>query len=724
MVRRDPSEEKPFVTSRGDVIFRGAGGTRIVKGGGKEFLGRGGRAGATTQVEFEERTTSLLEQQQSRQSLIQEQLGGGGAIRDQLLTVEPAEKAGKIETFIREKETKGLRMDLSISERAFLFGAGFVSRGIDIGKGFFGLGKAGVSDVVSISKGQVPTKTFGIVKNLPSAFATDVKSLGSQLRSPTPETALGSIGADIATFKLSSIGLLKGGKLLDTASARFSTKFTPVGKVQGGIGTGFKGVKLKTDVPTEFSVKGFATDFTFNTKLPVKSSFDIPFAPSPISKVAESVPEQIGRAGKKVRGVSAQTSFPLGSELDRLLFFDPKSRLRISRFGEGAQKQASFLDIVSGDFTFKRGRSQALFGEFDIATPPPKITSKLKKGQALTQEELISFQQFVETPAGKLKPVPQFRERGFSATEPELAFGKGEIPFKIAERGRGLVQGQRVDIIEIGVRGSSKETQIALENIKKSLDGKGIGSFGKGGGDLGFESVGGLGKGSGVSAKELQTSIKQLSKETGFTSSELSSQFFAQKPFVSIPRTVASSLVGVSSLVGRGATSASFPKDIFSVGDFKSPTGRGSFSFPSPPTDISSPTTFQPTPKGSLVPVVPDIDLSFDLAPTQKTKKIRRSDEAKRKKRRRKQIGREQIIRPSFTGIITGQGIRPQGQGRKFETPAFVTKIGRRDIGISPFALRGTRTGLAPPRKVKKKKKTSTKRKTRRKILDLSLANF
>lgn len=66
-------------------------------------------------------------------------------------------------------------------------------------------------------------------------------------------------------------------------------------------------------------------------------------------------------------------------------------------------------------------------------------------------------------------------------------------------------------------------------------------------------------------------------------------------------------------------------------------------------------------------------------------------------------------IRPSFTGIVTGGGIRSPLVGTEFETPAFTSEFLGRDIGITPGTLRGTRTGLAPPRKKKKKSKKSKK---------------
>lgn len=82
-------------------------------------------------------------------------------------------------------------------------------------------------------------------------------------------------------------------------------------------------------------------------------------------------------------------------------------------------------------------------------------------------------------------------------------------------------------------------------------------------------------------------------------------------------------------------------------------------------------------------PFFPPLFPSLGKAPTRR----------KLKKRRKRRVP----IRPSLTGILTG-----------FEAPAFTTQIGGVDLGILPGQIRGTRTGLAPPRrrkKIKKKKK-------------------
>ena len=138
--------------------------------------------------------------------------------------------------------------------------------------------------------------------------------------------------------------------------------------------------------------------------------------------------------------------------------------------------------------------------------------------------------------------------------------------------------------------------------------------------------------------------------------------------------------------------------------------------FPPPPqpepSEIGPPVFPGPPPPPTITG---GFNFNFDIDPLRgkKPQRIKRSDERKKKQKEKRLIGRERIIRPSFTGIITAQGIRSPLVGIEFERAARVTQIGPRDIGISPFALRGTRTGLAKPRKTKTKKKKKNSKKKR-----------
>jgi len=623
------------------------------------------------------------------------------------LTFEPApqQQFGKLKTFIQEKEIAGFRGEITPSGRANLFGASVLQSVIEFPSRTFQFGKA------------IATQPVKTITGIPSGVVASAQEFGTQLASPTPETALGTLTGEVLVLKGTGKAIGVAGKGFELGSARFSTKFVSTGDVALGTGTGLKGIKIKTKVPVVFEAEGFRQSFKFADDLVVTQKFDIPFAPSPISKVAEPVSLQIGRAGETIKAVSAQTDFPLGAELDRLLFFDPKGRLRTSRLGIGVQKEASLSDIFSGDVTFRKGRPQALFGDFPVAKPPQDILAKLSAGKPLTQAELKRFGQFVETPTGQLKPVPQFRERGFGAVEPEVTFGTGEIPFKKGLRGKAIIKGRRVDIIEIGVKQFTKETQKAFDDIAKALGGKDIGGLGgKGIDDLGKGGLGTGGLGT-LSEKQLQASLKTLSKETGFSVGELSSQFVSPKPFVSLPKLSTLSGLSLSRLgKGKGVSGGLAPpsKVTPSLKVFKTtftPTGfiPSSPRVPPPPilkTGITIPTfefdPFQTQPRKKKTP-----------------KRIRGSAERKRRQRERKLLGRERLIRPSFTAIVQASGIRPKGQGREFERPAFTTKVGRRDVGISPFSLRGTKTGFVKQRKTIKKK-VSRKRSS----LDFGFTNL
>lgn len=140
----------------------------------------------------------------------------------------------------------------------------------------------------------------------------------------------------------------------------------------------------------------------------------------------------------------------------------------------------------------------------------------------------------------------------------------------------------------------------------------------------------------------------------------------------------------------------------------KQPPGRPPIipsSPPRPPPDRDFP---------GFPPFIPT-DIRIDLPrPTRERRgvKKRRSDEAKRRQRLKRLSAKVKPLRPSFTGILTSQGIRAKGTGFEFERPAFTTIIGGRDIGILPTRLRGTLTGFSASIKKKgKKKKTANKKR-------------
>jgi len=160
------------------------------------------------------------------------------------------------------------------------------------------------------------------------------------------------------------------------------------------------------------------------------------------------------------------------------------------------------------------------------------------------------------------------------------------------------------------------------------------------------------------------------------------------KPFVVTPKIKPSIFQPIAKQIGESFIPITPQTELIpSIFEFPEPS-----KFKTPPIDI----------KPSII-ITPPPTIKEDVFETFEPTKIRRKKTAERKKIKkivRKKRKKKVIIRPSFTGIITG-----------LETAAKVTKIGGIDIGIAPGTIRGLETGF----KVTKKKKKSGKKKSSKK---------
>lgn len=199
-----------------------------------------------------------------------------------------------------------------------------------------------------------------------------------------------------------------------------------------------------------------------------------------------------------------------GSILERSFFVDPEARIRISRLGIREQPDASLLDVLSGDVSFRTSKPQILIFENIKVQGFPKtkifniIKNKLQKGKTLSKLEAEALVKFQTKISGKFKPV------GFLSKEPELTLAPGEIIRKIKQVGVTLINGKRISIVRADV---VKATQLTKNLIRKSKTGK-------------------------ISAKELNELRKRLKKETRFDSPTLSRPT-GVKPRVSLKRALA-----------------------------------------------------------------------------------------------------------------------------------------------------------------------------------------
>ena len=177
--------------------------------------------------------------------------------------------------------------------------------------------------------------------------------------------------------------------------------------------------------------------------------------------------------------------------LERSFFADPEGVVRKRFLRLGTEKEASLLDTLAGDVTFKTTKPQILiFKDVKVqAFPKTKIfksiTQKLKTGKVLTQKEAGKLLEFQLKKTGKFKPL------GFQTSEMEITLAPGEIIKKHKTIAHVLIDKKRVAIVHAKV---VKAKPITKKLLVKADKGK-------------------------LTAPELKTLRKNLKKETGFTSS-------------------------------------------------------------------------------------------------------------------------------------------------------------------------------------------------------------
>lgn len=266
----------------------------------------------------------------------------------------------------------------------------------------------------------------------------------------------------------------------------------------------------------------------------VGSTFDIPIAGS-VKSIGEPLSSQVRIAGTEVRAVSAARDLftPLKSEivvnkplipgstseLERSFFADPRGRVRVSRLDVLPTEKASFLDVVSGDITFKRSKpqivvvEQAKVAQFPAALKD--VESALKSGKTLTSSQASRLEQFQLTPTGEFKPV------GFLSREPEITLAPGEVLSKKSKLGVTLIEGRRVQIVGAEIGQPSQATAELLGKFRQRT----------------------------ITAPETKLLRGNLYRETGF---DLNNYVFSSRNYVSAP----SLAIKTSSLFLRGAFSS------------------------------------------------------------------------------------------------------------------------------------------------------------------------
>jgi len=360
-----------------------------------------------------------------------------------------------------------------------------------------------------------------------ASLTGDIKKFGSQAISQ-PFTTAGSIGKSILnSIRTDPFGFL-GGTLGSAGAGKVaSSGVKAVGTKTARLDPRFK--KLKTDKVTG------EEKLEFPSTQPGRTNTEIKIAEG-VKSTAEPLKEQVKRAGTKSDLVSAQRNFfglrrqktinkpkptPDSDELETSFFLDPAGRLRKSRLG--TQQDAGFSDILSGRFSFRREKPQAILIEQGEIEDLPKslkdIKSSLKQNKQLSNEQLRRLREFQQTPSGKSKPI------GFISEESEVTIPKGEVLKRKGTVAKTEIDGNIVPIIRSEIDQAPKGFNKRLSDFQKGK----------------------------LSPQEARNFRKEFRDVTGFSSSDLQTS----KPFLSPTKAGVTSSGTVSSGKTPGKSSSS-----------------------------------------------------------------------------------------------------------------------------------------------------------------------
>ena len=404
----------------------------------------------------------------------------------------------------------------------------------------------------------LPETTISIISDpsqlekVPSGLLEEGKEIG-KIALISPSSALVKVGAEVFLMKGTGKTFKVVGKLSAKNVARVTGKLR---KIEGGAitiskPTKGKGLTIKTISIREIKRKGIKLKVKVTEPKPKKPGLKLEVIKPGLKKILEPGKAQAKLIGKKVSVVtSAQAQKLVGlirrrrvirkpipgeknlsattkkllkkfdrrkintSEfkilnkriiketkgnsniLERSFFVDPKGRVRVSRLG--IQKEASLLDIVRGNFTFKTQKPQIIvFENIKVqAFPKTKIFDSIKKKISkqktlkqeppkLTKQEASALLKFQTKISGKFKPI------GALSKEPELTLAPGEIVRKVKTLAKVEINGVIVPIVKAEIVKGSKSTRKLLSKAKKGK----------------------------ISAKEIKKLRSNLKKETGFKTS-------------------------------------------------------------------------------------------------------------------------------------------------------------------------------------------------------------
>ena len=348
------------------------------------------------------------------------------------------------------------------------------------------------------------------LKEIPEAISRGGAEFGQLLRI-SPTEALVKIGTEILIMKGIGKALKVTGAVTSKAAARLSPKFKGVIKRTISIPSLQKGKTLTIKVSSKIGRGRIPSQLRFAGERTTAVSAQADRLVKIIKTrkiIRKPIPGEakLTKATKKLlkkfdegkitskelihldRRIRVEAKKGL---LERSFFADPEGVVRKRFLRLGTEKEASLLDVLSGDVTFKTSRPQILVFEKVKVEAFPKtkifksITKKLKTGKVLTQKESGALVKFQLKKTGKFKPL------GFQTTEMELTLSPGEIVKKVKTIAVTIIDGKRVPIVRAVVVKAKPMTKKLLGKAKKGK----------------------------LTASELKTLRKNLKKETGFASS-------------------------------------------------------------------------------------------------------------------------------------------------------------------------------------------------------------
>lgn len=418
----------------------------------------GGKSGGRSKVTYE----TVTAYQRPKTGIVSEKLGLGKVASDLDLA------RGKL-------RTKQLRGTITQPESLLL-------QGLTVGSGVTEFA-AGLIDQPEFALRVI--KNPSLIKKLPTAIEEGGAEFGELLR-VSPSEAFVRIGTELVLLKGTSKAIKTIKELAESKGAKFSKSY--VGEAVPG-----KTLNIKTGT-------GKAINLDVVEKIPVERlEKQIQRAGKPTYAISSQADELLGLLERKKiirKPIPGEESFTRETKtllqkfdkgkitnaelfkldqlvkkqgakgiLERSFFADPTGKIRPSRLGVKAQKEASLIDVLSGDVTYKRSKPQILlFDKADVEKLPKAlntIKNKLMAGKSLTQKESNKLLKFQLKRTGKFKPL------GFLSPESEITLAPGELIKRKKKVGTTLINGRKVPIVQAEVYKPTKQIKSLMQRYYK-----------------------------------------------------------------------------------------------------------------------------------------------------------------------------------------------------------------------------------------------------------------